>query len=274
MAAQVTGVADWHINADESDVVDYDTSFKPVEQEALYEPNASRSSDHDAVVVGLNLTNLAPSVDAGGPYATNINSSVQVSALGSDPEGKTLSYAWDLDNDGVFETPGQAVTYYAGDHTGIFPIAVQVTDIGGLTVVDQAVVAVYNTRNGFGTGSGWISAPEGKAEFSFDAKYVKKNPYPVAAVAFMIEKAGLYFTGTGYEWLVVDGTNMWLRGVGDFNGATGYGFLLSAGDGPDVFRIQIWEIATGLEVYDSEPASAEYAPASTPLGGGTIFIHQ
>ena len=30
LLAQVTGVADWHINADEPDVLDYDTSFKPL----------------------------------------------------------------------------------------------------------------------------------------------------------------------------------------------------------------------------------------------------
>jgi uncharacterized protein len=52
---QVTGTADWHINADEPDVLDYDTSFKPAAVDALYEANAYRSSDHDAVVVGLNL---------------------------------------------------------------------------------------------------------------------------------------------------------------------------------------------------------------------------
>lgn len=50
---QITGAADWHINSDEPDVLDYDTSFKPPAQEALYEPNQFRSSDHDAVVVGL-----------------------------------------------------------------------------------------------------------------------------------------------------------------------------------------------------------------------------
>jgi hypothetical protein len=50
----VTG-APWHINADEPDVLDYDTSFKPAAQDALYEANAYRSSDHDALVVGLNL---------------------------------------------------------------------------------------------------------------------------------------------------------------------------------------------------------------------------
>jgi predicted extracellular nuclease len=55
LTAQVTGATEWHINADEPDLLDYDTSFKPPAQEAIYEPNAYRSSDHDAVVVGLDL---------------------------------------------------------------------------------------------------------------------------------------------------------------------------------------------------------------------------
>ena len=53
LAPQVSGAADWHINADEPDVFDYDTSFKPPSQDALFEPNAYRTSDHDAVVIGL-----------------------------------------------------------------------------------------------------------------------------------------------------------------------------------------------------------------------------
>jgi predicted extracellular nuclease len=53
----VTGTTIWHINADEPDILDYDTSFKQPAQQALYEPNAFRSSDHDPVIVGLNLAN-------------------------------------------------------------------------------------------------------------------------------------------------------------------------------------------------------------------------
>ena len=61
---QVAGAADWHINSDEPDVLDYDTSFKPASQDALYEPNGSRASDHDPVVVGLNVCDeIAPSFD-------------------------------------------------------------------------------------------------------------------------------------------------------------------------------------------------------------------
>jgi uncharacterized protein len=55
LAAQVVGAVDWHINSDEPDLLDYDTSFKPPAQEAIYEPNAYRSSDHDPVIVGLEM---------------------------------------------------------------------------------------------------------------------------------------------------------------------------------------------------------------------------
>lgn len=58
--AQVTGATEWHINSDEPDVLDYDTTFKPPAQDALFEPNAYRTSDHDPVIVGLNL-NPTPS---------------------------------------------------------------------------------------------------------------------------------------------------------------------------------------------------------------------
>lgn len=63
LTPQVAGATEWHINADEPDVLDYDTSFKPLEQEALFEPNAYRTADHDPVVIGLELTAPAPLAD-------------------------------------------------------------------------------------------------------------------------------------------------------------------------------------------------------------------
>ena len=56
LTSQVTGAAEWHINSDEPDILDYDTGFKQDAQDALYEPNAFRASDHDPVLVGLELT--------------------------------------------------------------------------------------------------------------------------------------------------------------------------------------------------------------------------
>ncbi len=55
LTSQVSGVTVWHINADEADLIDYDTSFKGPNQDAIYAPDAYRSSDHDPVIVGLNL---------------------------------------------------------------------------------------------------------------------------------------------------------------------------------------------------------------------------
>lgn len=55
LARRVTGATAWHINADESDLLDYDTTFKLDNQDRLYAPDPFRSSDHDPVIVGLRL---------------------------------------------------------------------------------------------------------------------------------------------------------------------------------------------------------------------------
>ena len=55
MMDRVVGTTSFHINADEPDILDYDTSFKKDAQDALYEPLAYRVSDHDPVIVGLNF---------------------------------------------------------------------------------------------------------------------------------------------------------------------------------------------------------------------------
>jgi predicted extracellular nuclease len=57
MVDQVIGTTTWHINADEPPVLDYNTNYKSQEQvESLYAPTPYRSSDHDPVLVGLELT--------------------------------------------------------------------------------------------------------------------------------------------------------------------------------------------------------------------------
>ena len=61
------------------------------------------------MIVGLNL-NAFPTVDAGGPYSAAEGSTVTVSATGSDPDGDAITFAWDLDNNGSFETQGQSAT--------------------------------------------------------------------------------------------------------------------------------------------------------------------
>ncbi len=64
LVGEVTGITIWHINADEPDLIDYDTSFKQPAQDAIYAPDAYRSSDHDPVLVGLDVCDeIAPQFD-------------------------------------------------------------------------------------------------------------------------------------------------------------------------------------------------------------------
>ena len=84
-----------------------------------------------------------PGVNAGGPYVVEEGSTVLVTASGYDPNGDPLTYTWDLDTDGTFETPGQSVTFSAtaADGPSIYSITVQVSDTVGLSATDQTTVA-------------------------------------------------------------------------------------------------------------------------------------
>ena len=55
--AQVTGAEEWNINAFEASALDYNTNFKPDSQISdLYAANQYRASDHDPMLIGLDLT--------------------------------------------------------------------------------------------------------------------------------------------------------------------------------------------------------------------------
>jgi predicted extracellular nuclease len=56
LTAQVAGVTEWHINCDEPRVLDYNIEYKSDGQLIdLYAETAYRASDHDPVIIGLNL---------------------------------------------------------------------------------------------------------------------------------------------------------------------------------------------------------------------------
>ncbi len=64
LVGDITGVTDWHINADEPDLIDYDMTFKADAQDALYAQDPYRSSDHDPVIIGLNVCDeIAPAFE-------------------------------------------------------------------------------------------------------------------------------------------------------------------------------------------------------------------
>ncbi|QBE62508.1 ExeM/NucH family extracellular endonuclease [Pseudoduganella lutea] len=69
LSPQVVGAAEWHANADEPEVIDYNTNGKPQD---LYDAQPYRASDHDPVVISLALQ----------PAYSEVTASVQVNATG------------------------------------------------------------------------------------------------------------------------------------------------------------------------------------------------
>ncbi|NJN85494.1 MAG: ExeM/NucH family extracellular endonuclease, partial [Leptolyngbyaceae cyanobacterium SL_7_1] len=91
LSAQVSGVTEWHINADEPRILDYNTEFN---QPSLYDESPYRSSDHDPVIVGLNLAapNQAP-IATDDSATVTVGQSVTISVVDndSDPDGDAFS---------------------------------------------------------------------------------------------------------------------------------------------------------------------------------------
>jgi hypothetical protein len=60
---KVTDVDIWHINADEPDLLDYDTRYKSDTQIEIFAPDAYRSSDHDPVIITLTFNQPPQAMD-------------------------------------------------------------------------------------------------------------------------------------------------------------------------------------------------------------------
>ena len=107
-------------------------------------------SDTATVTVMVGMVNTAPVAEAGGPYTANEGDTVLVDASGStdaEQDPTMLTYAWDLDNDGLYDDAvGITTTFSALTLDGPISatVGLQVTDGGGLMSVDTAVISVLN----------------------------------------------------------------------------------------------------------------------------------
>ncbi len=168
LASQVTGTTAWHINADEPDLIDYDTSFKQDAQDAIYAPDAYRSSDHDPVIVGLDL-NASPSCEFAEPSIDSIwppnHQMVDIEIFGcTDAEGDAITITIDSifqdepvnangdgntapDGDGIGTSIAQVRAERSGEGDGrVYHIAFTATDAFGNTTTGEVTVEVRLSR--------------------------------------------------------------------------------------------------------------------------------
>ena len=98
-------------------------------------PTLRDISDQAQMVIdyyGYSVDDVYPVASAGGPYAGTEGTAVTLSAAAStDPNGDALSYAWDLDGDGVFDDGSSASVEktWNGEFRGL--VGVRVTDANG-----------------------------------------------------------------------------------------------------------------------------------------------
>ncbi len=95
LASHVTGAIDWHINADEPIGLDYNVEYKsPNQVNTFYDASPYRSSDHDPVVVGIDLRTTAATLcaftrtvvtkaDLAGSLCTKLDASAAAGARGN-----------------------------------------------------------------------------------------------------------------------------------------------------------------------------------------------
>jgi predicted extracellular nuclease len=114
-------------------------AYDPVHVNAEF---ATQVSDHDPQVGGFTLD--GPIVTANGPYTVDEGSTAKLVASGSDPSGGALSYRWDLDGDGVYETAGASPAFSAADGPATRTVAVRATAPDGAIATSSALVQVQN----------------------------------------------------------------------------------------------------------------------------------
>ena len=206
---QVTGVADYHINADEPSVLDYNTNFKTASQQAeLYAPDQYRVSDHDPVIVGLGLTgpvNHAP-VAQDQSVSTKEDTATAITLAGTDPDGDPLTYTvTGGPSHGTLSGTAPNLTYtpdanYSGPDSFTFTVSDGTTTSAPATV-DITVTPVDDPATvAFVTGGTCLSLTSGRINVTVND----------------VDSSSVKLTGTSSNQVLVPNSKIFVGG----NGAT------------------------------------------------------
>ncbi|UCE37531.1 MAG: PKD domain-containing protein [Thermoplasmata archaeon] len=92
----------------------------------------------------VTITNTAPVADCGGPYSGYEGTAIALSGSASDPGADSLTYEWDLDNDGLFDDATGQNPEWTWYDNGVFTISLRVSDSDGGEDSDKEIVTINN----------------------------------------------------------------------------------------------------------------------------------
>ena len=92
----------------------------------------------------ITVHNLPPQANAGGPYAGSEGQFLPLTGSASDPNGDSLTFAWDLDNDGQFDDASGASVSHLWPDDGLYNAALRVTDSWGLSQTTTTTANIAN----------------------------------------------------------------------------------------------------------------------------------
>ena len=105
----------------------------------------------------VNVNNVAPTVDAGGPYTGTANIPINFLGIASDPGTDTLTCEWDFNYDDIsFDADESGCLYAAHTYTqtGSYTVALRVSD-DDTSVIDTDMVTVNPATHSIALVPGW-----------------------------------------------------------------------------------------------------------------------
>jgi PKD repeat protein len=139
---------------------------------------------------------------------------------GTDPNSDPLTYGWDLDYDGSFETSGQGVAYQWPDNGG-YTITLRVDDGRGGVATDNATVTVNNVPPTADAGGPYTTTVGVNLALDATATDV---PADLLTYTWDLDDDGFFDDGTGqtvtYTWAVTGIYTVSLQVSDDDGGVT------------------------------------------------------
>ena len=93
---------------------------------------------------------MGPVADAGGPYVFDLQIGPPwtldgTGSYAADVGSDIIEYAWDLDNDGIFDDTFGATALFSASGIGMYQIGLRVTDNNYLYDIDTTTVRVWDS---------------------------------------------------------------------------------------------------------------------------------